>query len=125
MSQGLKLHNAWILAENAFYLSYDRWIRWSGKNFMQPQDANTVHFMFKQCEELLKKRELTKEAWKAYNDIYLSIQMIVDRAYGRAFNRRVVKCFCNSVIAIITPIPFIRHNSHTGANCINKSSLQI
>ena len=60
MSQGLKLHNAWILAENAFYLSYDRWIRWSGKNFMQPQDANTVHFMFKQCEELLKKTRTDK-----------------------------------------------------------------
>ena len=92
---------------------------------MQPQDANTINFMFKQCEELLKKRELTKEAWKAYNDIYRSIQMIMDQAYDRAFNRHVVKCLFNSVIAIITPIPFIRHNSHTGANCINKSSLQI
>jgi len=86
MSQGLKLHNCWILAENTFYLSFDRWKRWSGKNLMQPQEANTINYMFKQCEEVLKKRELTKEAWKAYNDIYRSIQIIMDQAYDRAFN---------------------------------------
>jgi hypothetical protein len=84
MTKGLKLLTSWQLAENSFYLTFDRWQFWNGKNLLEERDQNTINFMFEKCEELLKKRELTKKAWKEYTEIYQSIEIFLNQSRERS-----------------------------------------
>ncbi len=83
MSKGLKLLTSWQLAENTFYLTFDRWQVWNGKYILEEADRNTITFLFEKCEEMLKKRELTKKAWKEYHEIYQTIEIFLNRSRER------------------------------------------
>lgn len=84
MTKGLKLHTSWQLAENTFYLAFDRWLLWNGKYLLEEADRNTINFLFEKCEEILKKRELTKKALKEYKEIYQSIEIFLNRSRERS-----------------------------------------
>ena len=85
MSSGLKIHNSWTLAENAFYLSMSRWERWEDKFRLPPEDRETINLMFSKCEQVLREREVSKQAWKTYNDIFRAIQVFLDESVRRSF----------------------------------------